>query len=83
MVATPSQQATEVIYPGSDRAPLAETSVHINAIVNAVVALRQYLEGQQAEQRAEQERQRAETAEARMRELEEKLRSHGIDPNAP
>jgi hypothetical protein len=37
---------------------------------------------QQAEQRAEQERQRADAAEARARQLEEKLRSHGIDPNA-
>lgn len=48
MVATPSQQAAEVVYPSSDGAPLAETSVHIDAIINAVVVLRQYLEGQQA-----------------------------------
>ncbi|NJP12375.1 MAG: Uma2 family endonuclease [Leptolyngbyaceae cyanobacterium RU_5_1] len=41
-------QSTEVFYPSSDGEPLAETSVHIDAIINAVVALRQYLSGQQA-----------------------------------
>lgn len=42
------QARTEVFYPSSDGEPLAETSVHIDAIINAVVALRQYLAGQQA-----------------------------------
>jgi len=45
LVSTP---ATEIFYPSSDGEPLAETSVHIDAIINAVVALRQYLAGQQA-----------------------------------
>jgi Putative restriction endonuclease len=38
----------EVVYPSSDGEPLAETSVHIDAIINAVIALRNYLEGEQA-----------------------------------
>lgn len=41
-------QTAEVFYPSSDGEPLAETSVHVDAIINAVVALRQYLAGQQA-----------------------------------
>jgi Uma2 family endonuclease len=41
-------QKPEVFYPSSDGEPLAETSIHIDAIINAVVALRQYLAGQQA-----------------------------------
>ncbi|MDX2228545.1 MAG: Uma2 family endonuclease [Leptolyngbyaceae cyanobacterium bins.349] len=41
-------QTTEIFYPSSDGEPLAETSVHVDAIINAVVALRQYLAGQQA-----------------------------------
>lgn len=49
MVTSPTNaQATEVVYPSSDGEPLAETSVHVDAIINAVVALRQYFEGQQA-----------------------------------
>jgi Uma2 family endonuclease len=46
VVSTP--QPTEIFYPSSDGEPLAETSVHVDAIINAVVALRQYLSGQQA-----------------------------------
>ena len=49
MVATPTRpEAAEIIYPSSDGEPLAETSVHVDAIVNVVVALRQYLQGQRA-----------------------------------
>ena len=45
---TAISQRAEVVYPSSDGEPLAETSVHIDAIINAVVALRNYVEGQQA-----------------------------------
>ncbi len=45
---TAISQKAEVVYPSSDGEPLAETSVHIDAIINAVVALRNYVEGQQA-----------------------------------
>jgi Uma2 family endonuclease len=38
----------EVVYPSSDGEPWAETSVHVDAIINAVVVLRHYLEGQEA-----------------------------------
>jgi Uma2 family endonuclease len=41
-------QQTEIFYPSSDGEPLAETSVHVDAIINAVVALRQYLEAKTA-----------------------------------
>lgn len=44
----PLTQRTEVVYPSSDGEPLAETSVHADAIINTVVALRNYLAGQQA-----------------------------------
>jgi hypothetical protein len=33
-----------IVYPSSDGEPLAETSVHVDAIIDAVVVLRQYLE---------------------------------------
>jgi Uma2 family endonuclease len=42
----PTEQS--IIYPSSDGEPLAETSIHVDAIIAVVVALRQYLEGQQA-----------------------------------
>lgn len=42
------EQNTSIIYPSSDGEPLAETSIHVDAIIAVVVALRQYLEGQQA-----------------------------------
>lgn len=49
MVATrPVSNITEIFYPSSDGEPLAETSVHVDAIINAVVVLRQYLAHQQA-----------------------------------
>jgi hypothetical protein len=41
-------QKPEVVYPSSDGEPLAETSIYIDAIINAVVTLRQYLSGQPA-----------------------------------
>jgi Uma2 family endonuclease len=41
-------QATEIFYPSSDGEPLAETSVHVDAIIDVVVVLRQYLEGRSA-----------------------------------
>ncbi len=44
----PIPKQTEVVYPSSDGEPLAETSVHVDAILTAVVALRQYLADQQA-----------------------------------
>lgn len=43
-----SAQTSEIFYPSSDGEPLAETSVHVDAIIHAVVVLRQYLSGQQA-----------------------------------
>ncbi len=45
---TAISQRADVVYPSSDGEPLAETSVHIDAIINAVIILRNYLEGQQA-----------------------------------
>jgi hypothetical protein len=49
MVATHSTaDITEIFYPSSDGEPLAETSEHVDAIVNAVVVLRQHLAQQQA-----------------------------------
>ncbi len=49
MVATISTApAPEIFYPSSDGEPLAETSVHVDAIIHIVVALRQYLASQQA-----------------------------------
>ena len=44
----PKSWNPEVFYPSSDGEPLAETSVHIDAIINAVVALRHYLSTQPA-----------------------------------
>jgi Uma2 family endonuclease len=39
----PVKPQTEIFYPSSDGEPLAETQVHVDAIIGAVVALRQYL----------------------------------------
>ncbi|MCL6432662.1 MAG: Uma2 family endonuclease [Leptolyngbyaceae cyanobacterium HOT.MB2.61] len=44
----PSAQTGQVFYPSSDGEPLAETSIHVDAIISLVVALRQYLAGEQA-----------------------------------
>jgi Uma2 family endonuclease len=43
-----SRSRAEVVYPSSDGEPLAETSVHADAIINAVVILRNYLAEQEA-----------------------------------
>jgi len=48
VLAQPSSAAEEIIYPSSDGEPLAETSVHVDAIIHAVVTLRQYLAPQRA-----------------------------------
>jgi Uma2 family endonuclease len=39
----PVKPQTDIFYPSSDGEPLAETQVHVDAIIGAVVALRQYL----------------------------------------
>ena len=39
----PTARSTEIVYPSSDDEPLAETSVHVDAIIDAVVILRQLL----------------------------------------
>jgi Uma2 family endonuclease len=44
----PPVNKTEIFYPSEDGEPLAETSIHVDAIINAVVALRHYLTGQAA-----------------------------------
>jgi Uma2 family endonuclease len=43
-----SATGSTIIYPSSDGEPLAETSVHIDAIIAIVVALRLYLKDQPA-----------------------------------
>ncbi len=44
----PTSQDAQVFYPSSDGEPLAETSIHVDAIITTVVALRQYLAEQPA-----------------------------------
>ncbi|MCC5617344.1 Uma2 family endonuclease [Nostoc sp. CHAB 5836] len=44
----PSSQSTEVFYPSSDGEPLAESYVHLCALLATLEALRQYLLGRQA-----------------------------------
>ncbi|OUL37497.1 hypothetical protein BV372_00580 [Nostoc sp. T09] len=44
----PTPQSTEIFYPSSDSEPLAETSVHADAIINTVTVLREHLKGQSA-----------------------------------
>ncbi len=44
----PQVKSDEIFYPSLDGEPLAETSVHLDAIINTVVALRQYLESRAA-----------------------------------
>ncbi|WP_299407985.1 Uma2 family endonuclease [Acaryochloris sp. IP29b_bin.148] len=48
VLAQPSAAEAEIIYPSSDGEPLAETSVHVDAIIHAVVTLRQHLASQRA-----------------------------------
>jgi hypothetical protein len=47
VISIPRSTPTEIFYPSEDCEPLAETSVHVNVIINTVVLLRQYLQGQQ------------------------------------
>ncbi|MGB8698599.1 MAG: hypothetical protein WCD18_04215, partial [Thermosynechococcaceae cyanobacterium] len=44
----PALATSDIVYPSSDGEPLAETSVHVDAIIHAVVTLRHYLANQQA-----------------------------------
>ncbi|MHC5724830.1 MAG: Uma2 family endonuclease [Nostoc sp.] len=44
----PSSQSTEVFYPSSDGEPLAESYVHLYALLATLEVLRQYLLGRQA-----------------------------------
>ncbi|MEH1864802.1 MAG: Uma2 family endonuclease [Nostoc sp.] len=44
----PSSQSTEVFYPSSDGEPLAESYVHLCALLATLEVLRQYLLGRQA-----------------------------------
>ncbi|MEH2301698.1 MAG: Uma2 family endonuclease [Nostoc sp.] len=44
----PSSQPTEVFYPSSDGEPLAESYVHLYALMATLEVLRQYLLGRQA-----------------------------------
>lgn len=49
LMATPTTvKPTEVFYPSSDGEPLAETFIHLYAILVTLEVLKQYLEGQQA-----------------------------------
>ncbi|MEO1184252.1 MAG: Uma2 family endonuclease, partial [Cyanobacteria bacterium J06636_27] len=45
---TTTQQKSEVFYPSSDGEPVAETYIHLYAILTTLEVLRQYLQGQQA-----------------------------------
>ncbi|MFQ3629294.1 MAG: Uma2 family endonuclease, partial [Cyanobacteriota bacterium] len=44
----PTAPTTEVFYPSSDGEPVAESYVHLYAMLVTLEVLRQYLEGQQA-----------------------------------
>ncbi len=44
----PIVQPAQIFYPSSDGEPLAETSIHVDAIVATVIPLRLYLAGRQA-----------------------------------
>jgi len=48
------QTEIEIIYPGSDGEPLAETYLHLYAILVTLEILKQYLQGQQATVLADQ-----------------------------
>jgi Uma2 family endonuclease len=50
----PTTQSTEVFYPSSDGEPLAETYIHLYAILVTLEVLKQYLEGRQATVLADQ-----------------------------
>lgn len=51
---SPTTQTPEVFYPSSDGEPLAETYIHLYAILVTLEVLRQYLEGRQATVLADQ-----------------------------
>jgi Uma2 family endonuclease len=42
------ESAESIIYPSSDNKPVAETFIHLYAIITTLEVLKQYLEGQQA-----------------------------------
>ena len=44
LVAQPLKADTDIFYPSEDGEPLAESSVHVDAIVMLIVLLRQYLQ---------------------------------------
>jgi len=50
----PATQSIEVFYPSSDGEPLAETYIHLYAILITLEVLKQYLEGRQATVLADQ-----------------------------
>ena len=45
---TPTQTQSQIFYPSSDGEPVAETYIHLYAILTTLEVLRQYLQGQQA-----------------------------------
>ncbi|MDJ0796864.1 MAG: Uma2 family endonuclease [Calothrix sp. MO_167.B12] len=49
-----TSQATEIFYPSSDGKPLAESYVHLYAILATLEVLKQYLQGRQATVLADQ-----------------------------
>lgn len=51
---SPATQTTEIFYPSSDGEPLAETYIHLYAILVTLEVLKQYLEGRQATVLADQ-----------------------------
>ena len=53
-LASANQTDIEIIYPSSDGEPLAETYVHLYAILVTLEILKQYLQGQQATVLADQ-----------------------------
>jgi len=53
-IASANQTDIEIIYPSSDGEPLAETYVHLYAILVTLEILKQYLQGQQATVLADQ-----------------------------
>ncbi|MEM9928114.1 MAG: Uma2 family endonuclease [Cyanobacteria bacterium P01_D01_bin.50] len=48
MTITSSLKQSEIFYPSSDGEPVAETYIHLYAILTTLEVLRQYLQGQQA-----------------------------------
>ncbi|MBA3922587.1 MAG: Uma2 family endonuclease [Nostocaceae cyanobacterium] len=50
----PTSSKTEIFYPSSDGEPLAESYVHLQAIIATLLVLTQYLQGRQATVLADQ-----------------------------